>query len=87
MIFSARMNRREFIVTTTTVAAAAAFPFQLPHSFARERTVLIDGDPYTATVPEGGLGGNDFASSRDCAMRFRVSAEERDRYVLGLPDA
>lgn len=81
------LNRREFIVTTTTAAAAAALPFQFPHSIPREASALMEGDPYAATLHEGGLGGTDFASARHCAMRHRTSAEERDRYVLGLPNA
>lgn len=78
-----KMNRREFVLTTTAAAVATSLPVSLAISHSREETTWIHGDPYAATVMEGGLGGRDFASSRDAALRFRTSGEERDRYVLG----
>ena len=77
------MNRREFVLTTIAAAAGTSVPITLTILPRRERTAWIYGDPYAATVVEGGLGGRDFASSRDAAMRFRTGDEDRDRYVLG----
>lgn len=44
----------------------------------------IQGDPYLATADHVGLGGHSWEEARDQFARFRMPAEERDRYVLGL---
>ena len=47
-------------------------------------STLLEGDPYIAHVDEHGLGGRSFEAARDHALRFRSTADDRDRFVLGL---
>jgi hypothetical protein len=81
------LNRREFLVATATLAAAASVPVvagtQDP-PIAREPVAWLHGDPYLAGVIESPLAGRDFYEIRHQALRFRTTAEDRDRYVLGL---
>lgn len=80
-------TRREFLVTSAaalTVAAATTIevPSLAASPPAREPDWII-GDPFTASADHPGLGGGSFEEMREAAMRFRCSAEERERYVLG----
>lgn len=86
-----RPTRREFIIASTTaicavstvrdsLIAASAPPGSTP---AMCESFLLQGDPYTAHVDEHGLGGRSWDAAFEHAQRFRSTADERDRYVLG----
>jgi len=82
-------TRREFLVATSLaaladppVAAAPAAP--TPGVLPSESPACLVGDPYLATVPDPGLGGDSFGALRDYALRFGSGATDRDRHVLGV---
>ncbi len=83
-------SRREFLITSAAALAAvatvnlSASPPDQADAFGEPEPAWIHGDPYTASACGGGLGGRSFEASRAQALRFRMPAEERDRYVLGL---
>jgi hypothetical protein len=81
-----KQTRREFLVTTAVVAGGSAL---LPSvagaapELAAHPTMLI-GDPYEATVPDGGFGRRSFNEARHYALRFRSTDFDRDREFLGV---
>lgn len=79
-------TRREFMIVTT--AAMCALSVRDGWSAAQPQPalepMLFEGDPYTAHVDDHGLGGRTWVSACEHALRFRSTAADRDRYVLGL---
>jgi hypothetical protein len=79
-------TRREFMIMTS--AAMCALPLSHGWSAAQSHPapapVLFEGDPYTAHVDDHGLGGRSWDDAYEHALRFRSTAADRDRYVLGL---
>lgn len=82
-------TRREFLITSAAAisvfrSAAAQPPLSDPKQRPCQAPALLEGDPYTAHVDDHGLGGRSFDQAYHHALRFRSTAEGRDRYVLGL---
>jgi hypothetical protein len=82
-------TRREFLVATGLVAlaeppVAAAPAAPTPDVLPIDSPTCLVGDPYLATVPDPGLGGDSFGALRDYALRFGSAATDRDRHVLGV---
>jgi hypothetical protein len=78
-------TRREFMIMTT--AAMCAMSWTTDWSAAPHHAIepaLFEGDPYTAHVDDHGLGGRTWDDAYEHALRFRSTAADRDRYVLGL---
>src|SRR5688572_21126453 len=81
-------TRREFMITTTTAMCAISLSggeaiLSSPRPEVRPAPTLFEGDPYTAHVDDHGLGGRTWDSAYEHALRFRSTAVERDRFVLG----
>lgn len=86
-------TRRDFLYTSaaalcvTAVATvdSAASPLPLPGvEPAAASPDWIEGDPYLATAGHVGLGGRSWDEAREQFERFRCTAADRDRYVLGV---
>ncbi|HUP49070.1 MAG TPA: hypothetical protein VNA04_09815 [Thermoanaerobaculia bacterium] len=80
-----KQTRREFLVTSAVVAGGTVL--WAPVAGGGEpvpQHEMFEGDPYLATVDDGGLGGRSFEAARDHALRFRTPGADRDRCVLGL---
>jgi hypothetical protein len=84
-------TRREFLMTSAMcVLISGAPPILAANSEVDDAAtigrapLMIEGDPYTAHADENGLGGRSFDAACEHALRFRMPAELRDRYVLGL---
>jgi len=82
-------TRREFLAATALAViaepAAAAPPVATPPDvLPRDGPACLVGDPYLATVPDPGFGGESFGALRDYTLRFGSAATDRDRHVLGL---
>jgi hypothetical protein len=45
---------------------------------------MLLGDPYEATVPDGGFRRRSFDDARHYALRFRSTDFDRDREFLGV---
>lgn len=91
--FPIMQTRRDFIAVTTTAVCAVVVsggePFlPVPRDYVRDNLPAphldLIGDPYLATVDHPGLVGRSFDDALQHALRFRSTAEDRDRYVLGL---
>ena len=81
-----KQTRREFLVTTAVVAGGSAL---LPSIVAAApepaaAPVMLAGDPYQATVPDGGFGRLALDDARQHALRFRSTGFDRDREFLGV---
>jgi len=81
-----RQTRREFLVTTAVVAGASALlpsmASAVPEPLAGP--AMLIGDPYQASIPDGGFGRRSFEDARHYAIRFRSTESDRDREFLGV---
>ena len=84
-------TRRDFLATAALASAAAAVP--LPHGsftpgpFPYDGPAYLHGDAFLSAVARPGLPGRSIEEVRHLALRLRTPAVDRDRYVLGLPEA
>jgi hypothetical protein len=83
-------TRRDFLASAGLAATAATLPlpaFSAPFApFSYDGPAYLQGDRYLATAPEPGLKGRSFEEARKFAFRLRTPVEQRDRFVLGLPE-
>jgi hypothetical protein len=81
-----KQTRREFLVTTAVVAGGSALLPSIAGAAPElpARPVMLLGDPYEATVPDGGFRRRSFDDARHYALRFRSTDFDRDREFLGV---
>lgn len=81
-----KQTRREFLVVAAVVAGGSALLPSIAGAAeeAAPAPVMLEGDPYQATVPDGGYGRLTLDDARGHALRFRSTGFDRDREFLGL---
>ena len=81
-----KQTRREFLVTTAVVAGGSALLPSIVSASPEPASapVMLAGDPYQATVPDGGFGRLALDDARQHALRFHSTGLDRDREFLGL---